>query len=688
MAPKNIFIAGGDHNVNLDIASKLKLLGYNVVGQSEDGSISFDKISQLFPDLVLVDIHLSSSLTGIDLAKKIHTEFDIPVIFISSSADTNTLQNALPAQAYGLINKPFEVYDLKSTLILSLYKHDMNRQLRETEERYGLALQATNDGIWDFNIDTNKIQYTNRWMEILELAQQDIGNDPEAWFNLIHPDDRKSFDEKLNLHLKGASDHFELEYRIKTGRNNYIWVLCRGTAVRNKNGDIYRMVGSLSDITARKIAEERLAHDALHDPLTGLPNRILFWDRLQNRIERTKRNPDDLFAIMFIDLDRFKLVNDSLGHAAGDQFLITVANRLKQCVRFEDTISRFGGDEFAILLDSISDVEDAGRVADRIKSNLITTAVLGGGIERSSTASVGIVIFNKGYSTSEELLRDADTAMYQAKSIGGNQYQIFNKSMLVSAVEQIKLEAELKRAVQRKEWLFYYQPIFSLASGEPIGAEILIRWQHPHRGILLPKEFISVAEETGAILPIGDIVLQTACQQTKIWRTSKYPKFWVSVNLSGRQFQDPGLVDKIINILKKSGLPGDGLRIEITENVAIKNIEHTRKILMELDEMGVRTSIDDFGTGYSSLSYLKNFPLAILKIDQSFIQDLQLNEKNKSLIIGILSMARSMGLEVVAEGVEKDEQLDFLRSQFCDSVQGFLLSHPLLASDFTETYNL
>ena len=687
MANEKIFIAGSNIVVTHDIASKAKALGYIVIGESEDGDASLRHIEELRPDLVLVDLNLKSQLNGIDLAKNIHTDYDIPVIFISSNSDTHTLQSALPAQAYALVNSPFEIHDLNSSIILSLYKHNMNRKLRESEERYALALQAANDGIWDWNIQTNQIHYSPRWKEMLGLQENDISADPEEWFDLIHPDDKESFKKKLEAHLNGSVPHFELEYRIKHNNGEFLWVQSRGASVKDANGTPYRIVGSQSDITARKLVEERLAHDTLHDALTGLPNRILLLDRLQNRIERTKRNPDNLFAVMFIDLDRFKVVNDSLGHAAGDQLLVTVATRIKQCLRPEDTVARLSGDEFAVLLDNITDVNDTGQVANRIRSKLITTTVLGS-IERSPTASIGIVIFDTNYTTSEELLRDADSAMYHAKSKGGNQYQIFDKSMLTSAVELIQLEGELKRAVERKEWLCYYQPIFSLVSGKPVGAEALVRWQHPYRGILLPKEFINVAEETGAIIPIGEYILDLACKQAKVWRESQNPKFYVSVNLSARQFQDVGLVNKVEKILHKTGLPGEGLRLEITENIAIKNTEHTKKVLEELEEIGIHTSIDDFGTGYSSLSYLKNFPLNVLKIDQSFIKDLQVNEKNKSLVVAILSMARSMGLEVVAEGVEKDEQLNFLRSQSCDNVQGFLLSHPLPVSDFTKIFSL
>ena len=687
MANEKIFIAESDSVVTQDIASKLKTLGYTVIGQSEDGDTSAVQIETLLPDLALVDLHLKGPLNGIDLAKKIHTDFDIPVIFTSTSADTHTLHSALPAQAYALINKPFEIHDLKSSIILSLYKHSMNRKLRESEERYALALRAANDGIWDWNIKTNQIHYSSRWKEMLGLQEDHLGVDPQEWFDLIHPDDKATFHNNIDSHLRGETTTFEIEYRIKHNNGEFLWVLSRGVSVRDTKGTPYRMVGSQSDITARKLVEERLAHDALHDALTGLPNRVLFLDRLQNRVERTKRNPNNIFAVMFIDLDRFKVVNDSLGHAAGDQLLVTVATRLKQCLRPEDSVARLSGDEFAILLDNINDVNDACQVADRIKGKLITTTVLGA-IERSPTASIGIVIFNSIYTTSEELLRDADSAMYHAKSKGGNQYQVFDNSMLTSAVELIRLEGELKRAVQRQEWICYYQPIFSLVSGKPVGAEVLLRWQHPTRGLLLPKEFISVAEETGAIVPIGEYILYDACKQAKAWRDSKFSRFYVSVNLSARQFQDATLVNKIKKALQETGLPGDGLRLEITENIAIQNIEHTKIILKEFEELGIRTSIDDFGTGYSSLSYLKNFPLNVLKIDQSFVRDLQINEKNKSLVIAILSMARSMGLEVVAEGVEKDEQLNFLRSQSCDNVQGFLLSHPFPAGEFTKIFSM
>ncbi len=290
-------------------------------------------------------------------------------------------------------------------------------------------------------------------------------------------------------------------------------------------------------------------------------------------------------------------------------------------------------------------------------------------------------MFNNNYGAAEDLLRDADLAMYHAKRLGGNQYQFFDETMHTSAVEQLQLEGELKHAVARKEWLIHYQPIMSITTGKSVGAEALVRWLHPQRGILAPGEFIQVAEDTGLIVPIGEYVLMTACKQAKAWRNAGHSKFWVSVNISARQFRNKDLVEMIARILEETGLPSDGLRLEITESVAVQNTEYTIKIMNELDAIGVYTSLDDFGTGYSSLSYLKQFPLRVLKVDQSFIQDIQHNPKNEALIKAIIGMARSLGMEVVGEGVEKAEQLQFLRTQMCDQAQGYLLSRPIPAED-------
>lgn len=665
------------------MAASLENMGYIVAGQTGRGETAIRQIEELRPDLVLMDIRLQGQMHGIEAAEYIHAHFEIPVVFISAHSDTITMQSAIRAQAYGYLIKPFDERDLRFNIITALYKHGMESKLRESEERYALAVRAANDGIWDWNLKANEIYFSHRWKDILGYKAEEIGNDPNEWISRVHPDHKNRVQTDLAAHVKGLTPLFECEYLIRHSNGKYLWVLSRGLAVRDANGKVYRMAGSHSDIAARKLAEERLAHDALHDALTGLPNRVLFMDRLENRLERTKRSPDELFALMFIDLDRFKVVNDSLGHAVGDQLLITISHRLRLSLRPEDTISRLSGDEFAVLLHDVSDINDVHRVADRIKGQLVTTTLLGA-VERSPSASIGIAIFNTTYSSAAELLRDADLAMYRAKALGGNRHQLFDETMQVSAIELLQLEEDLKHAVARKEWLVYYQPIVSLASNEIIGVEALVRWLHPKRGILQPSEFIHLAEETGHILSIGEFVLRTACLQVKAWRNAGHPNIWVSVNISSRQFQDQNMVEQVSQILSETELPSDGLRLEITERLAIHDTEYSIKIMKELQEMGVHTSLDDFGTGYSSLAYLNRFPLKFLKIDQSFIQDIQLDEKNESLVAAIIAMARSLGLEVVAEGVEKDEQLNFLRSQLCENVQGFLLSHPITAAELTK----
>src|SRR5215211_2175260 len=372
-----IFIAEHDEAVIGELTTNLERLEYLVVGRADRSEVTLQMVKELLPDLVLMEIELKGQLNSVEVGKQIHTDFDIPVIFISAHADAIRLEAAMLAEAYGLMVKPFEVHELKSTIMMALYKHSMTRKLRESEERYALAVRAANDGIWDWNLKTNEIYFSVRWKEMLGYQEDEIEANLNEWFKRIHPDDRKQVQANLGTHIHGGTPQFECEYRIRHANGTYLWVLSRGLAMRDSSGSAHRLAGSQSDITARKLAQERLAHDAVHDALTGLPNRILFIDRLQNRLDRTKRSPDDLFAVMFIDLDRFKVVNDSLGHAFGDQLLIASGWRLQQCLRPQDTVSRLSGDEFAVLLDVVNNSSDIAGVAERIRAQLITTTLLG-----------------------------------------------------------------------------------------------------------------------------------------------------------------------------------------------------------------------------------------------------------------------------------------------------------------------
>jgi diguanylate cyclase (GGDEF)-like protein/PAS domain S-box-containing protein len=681
MSKASILIVEDEH-IAMDIQNTLEHNGYQVAGHADCGEEAVKKAEDLHPNLILINLGLKGDMDGIETATQIRTRFDLPVIFLTSFADQSTSERARLAQPYGILLKPFEERELVILIETAVYKHDMDRKLRESEERYDLAVRGANDGLWDWDLKKDEIFYSPRWKEMLGFKEEEIGNSPDEWLKRIHLDDQKKLWTTLGAHLRGQTPYFECEYRIKHADSSDLWILTRGLAVRDAEGKAYRMAGSHTNLTAYKLFEERMVYGALHDGLTGLPNRELFMDRLKQRMEISKRHPASLFAVLFLDIDRFKVVNDSLGHAYGDQLLIGTARRLQQCLRLEDTVSRLGGDEFAVLLNEVRDVGDAIQVAERFLARIKETTVLAA-VNRSTTVSIGINLFNDKYTRAQDILRDADTAMYRAKALGGSRYQVFDTDMHTQALTLLQLESDLRRAVKNQEWLVDYQPVISVATGEVSGVEALVRWLHPVRGIIPPLEFIHEAEDIGLILPIGDFVIRTACLQIQALREAGFPKLWVSVNLSGRQFQDQNLVPKISQILAETGLSSDGLRLEVTESVAMQDLAYGIRVLKELDELGVQVLLDDFGNGYSSLSYLKQLPLKVLKIDQSFVQDIKVNQNSEAITMAIIALAHSLNLKVIAEGVEKDEQFAFLKSKFCTEVQGFLFSKPISGKELT-----
>jgi diguanylate cyclase (GGDEF)-like protein/PAS domain S-box-containing protein len=612
-----------------------------------------------------------------------------------ASVGRDITEKKLAEDKLRLLNMELEnhVRERTSDLILEIAERKrIESALRESEERYSVAVLGANDGLWDWDLKTNEIYFSSRWKAMLGFRDDEISNNPDEWFGRIHPQDKDQVRNALNHHCNGDTGHFEIEYRMRHADGSDRWVLSRGLAVRDANGMASRMAGSQTDITERKLAEERLAHNALHDALTGLPNRILLMDRLQQMLEHNKRNPAQLFAVLFLDLDRFKVINDSLGHLIGDKFLIAIAHIIQSCLRPEDTISRMGGDEFAILVDNISDISDAIRITERIRSRLMSATLLGV-VNRTTTVSIGIALCKGNYSYPQDILRDADTAMYRAKAQGGDRYQIFDTVMYANALHLMQLEADLKQAVENQEWQVYYQPILSLMTGEIVGVEALVRWLHPQRGIVSPLEFIPLAEETGLILPIGEYVLEAACAQIKVWHDAGHSNLWGSVNISARQFQDQNLLKMVEQTLIKTGLPSAALRLEITESVAMKDLSHSVRTLKDLSALGIHAALDDFGNGYSSLSYLKRLPLKVLKIDRSFIQDLKIDKNSEAITAAIISMGHTLDLEVVAEGVENEEQLAFLRSKLCDKLQGYFFGEPMPAEKITQmlktrSYNL
>jgi diguanylate cyclase (GGDEF)-like protein len=429
-------------------------------------------------------------------------------------------------------------------------------------------------------------------------------------------------------------------------------------------------------------AQERLHYLAHHDGLTGLPNRVLYLDRLNQMLNRAHRN-GRLVGIMFLDLDRFKYINDTLGHDVGDLLLKAIAARLRTCVREGDTVARFGGDEFAVLLDDVTQAQDVSVVADKIVG-AFTQVFNIDSHELFITPSIGISLYPNDGTSGAVLLKNADAAMYRAKDAGKNNYQFYSAELTTAAFERLTLENSLRHALARNEFVLHYQPQVDLATGRLIGLEALVRWQHPTFGLLAPAHFISVAEETGAIVPLGEWLTHQAMLQLKEWRDQGLGDLRIAVNVSARQLSEPNFVDTIARLLKAAALPADALELEITESVLMKNADRTIEQLRALHDVGVRFAVDDFGTGYSSLSYLRRFPIHTLKIDKSFIRDLTDDSGDAEIVKTIIAMARGLKLSVVAEGVETREQLVFLQAQGCYAAQGYLIARPLSVERMTE----
>lgn len=551
---------------------------------------------------------------------------------------------------------------------------EAERALRESEERYALAARGTNDGLWDWNLVADEIYFSPHWKAMIGYAEDEIGNSPDEWLGRIHPEDIARVKSELREHLGGNNKPCECEYRLLGANGEYRWMLGRGSALFDETGAALRLSGSQSDITERKIAENQLEHNAFYDGLTNLPNRTLFAERLSATIARGNRHPEHTFAVLFLDIDHFKKINDSLGHLIGDRLLVEASARFERCLRPGDTVARLGGDEFAILLDDLSGIEDVTHVAERIHAELGAPFALDGH-EAFVTVSIGIAMGQGNESNAETLLRSADTAMYRAKGSGRGRHQIFEATMHARAVKSLEMETDLWRALERDELRLHYQPIIDLKRGDICGFEALVRWQHPERGLVSPADFIPLAEESGLIVPIGWWVLEEACRQAKLWQ-SEFGSLWMSVNLSPKQLSQPDILGRVAGAIERTGFDGHSLKLEITESVIMENTESAAQMLRSIKELGVRFSMDDFGTGYSSLSYLHRFPLDTIKIDRSFVSQMQPDARDHEIVNTIISMARGLKMNVVAEGVETAQQLQSLREMRCGFAQGFYISRP------------
>src|SRR6202521_3723556 len=552
-----------DNELNRDmLARRLARKGYEIV-QADSARELPQRVKEEAIDLVLLDIEMPeiSGLEALKTLRETYSPIELPIIMVTAKNQSDDVVRALDLGANDYVTKPIDFVVALARIGTQLSHKRAQEGLRESEERYALAARGANDGVWDWNVQSNVVYFSPRWKSMLGYEESEVGDQPQEWFDRVHDADRERVNEEVAAHQKGLVPQFESEHRVLHKDGTFRWMLCRGLAVRNGSGTTSRMAGWQTDITEGKVS----------DPLTGLPNRLLFTDRVGRLIKHTKRRKDYLFAVLFLDLDGFKMINDSLGHGIGDQLLIGVANRLEKCLRVSDTVTRIeklftlarlGGDEFTILLDQVKDSSDAILVAERIMKAIAAPFNLGGK-KLFTSVSIGIALSSIGYDKPEDLLRDADTAMYRAKSLGKGRYEVFDLEMRASVIARLQLETDLRSALEREEFQNYYQPIISLISGRITGFEALLRWQHPTRGLVQPIDFIPVAEETGMIREIGWWNLQTACRQISAWNECRNagPLLTMSVNLSVKQFLQPNLAGEIGKLLSDVGLPPNILKL-------------------------------------------------------------------------------------------------------------------------------
>ena len=670
-----------DEAINrLTLSHLLRRRGFDVI-EAASGPEAIAAVMAEPLDLVLLDI----SMPGFDgfqtmrFIRQARPKTELPVIMVTASGDRDPVLTAFRSGASDYITKPLDPEVALARIRSQLSLAQSHAAMRASEERYALAAAGANDGLWDWNLATGEIYYSDRWKAMLGFASDEAIDTTAAWFDRIHHEDADRVRQDLSEHLEGHSRHFETELRVRCSTppgqageadakpsEEYRWMLCRGLAVRGAGGEALRIAGSLTDITEGKVA----------DALTGLPNRLLFMDRVARCLQQARRHAERRFAVLYVDVDDFKLINDTFGHDVGDQFLVEVARRMERGVRACDSVvARLGGDEFAILLENLAADADAVAIAERVQESMAPPFAIADR-ELLVRSSVGIAVSSDRCETAEQLLREADAAMYFAKRQSGLGHKLFEPKMLEEADARLEMGSELLRAAESGELRTLLQPIVDLRTGQTAGFEALLRWQSRRFGLVMPSDFIPLAEDNGAIVPIGRHVLRDACRASRRLSAACGRDLLISVNVSPRQLEADDLPPFVAEMLGEVGLPPGRLKLEVTESTVMRDPERSVELLCELCELGATIGLDDFGTGYSSLSCLHQMPLAALKIDRSFVSQMTDSDRSAAIVETIVGLAKSLRLEVIAEGVETREQMRRLRDLGCRYAQGFLFSRP------------
>jgi PAS domain S-box-containing protein len=672
------------------LSRRLARKGY-LVTTAGDGNEALALAAAGSYDLILLDVEMPG-MTGLEVLSRLRetqSQTVLPVIMVTARTRGADIVEAFRLGANDYVTKPIDFPVALARIGTHLSLKRAVEDLCESEERYALAVRGANDGLWDWNLGTNEVYWSPRWKQMLGYDESAIGVSPDEWLGRVHHDDAGRVKAALAAHLADQSGFYESEHRILHRNGTFRWVLCRGAAVRDRHGAVTRLAGSLTDITDAKVA----------DALTGLPNRLLFVDLIERAIRRTQRHQRYAFALLTLGLDRFQAVNHSLGRLTADCLLVAIASRLQSSLRSTDavthhppgpqhgnragaepgsTLARLGGDEFTVLLEDITDASDAIRVAERLQLALARPFDVDGH-QVFVSATVGITVSTTGYIRAEDVLQDAAIALHRAKASGTTPYELFDPAMRERAASRLQVETDLRNAIDNREFAVMYQPIVSVETGKIGGFEALVRWRHPTRGLLGPAEFISIAEDTGMIGQIGRQVLIESCRQMVAWQQRfglAAPRV-VCVNVSGKQLAHVDLASDIEAILKETGLEASSLKLEITESAYIGDVHAAETTLKRMQSIGIEWSIDDFGTGYSSLSYLHRLQADTVKVDRSFVSRIGSEDNGSEMVCAIVALARNLGMDVVAEGVETAEQLSQIAALGCEFVQGFYFSKPV-----------